>query len=1501
MKKRTISILITALMGLAMMTMGTGPVFADGGIPYCDADGSVKSVPAGQYREAAASDASWSEQEKPWIVVTRDVELNNHVAVKGAVNLVLCDGATLTANKGIKVEEGNTLSIFAQSTENKGKLIATGEKSKAGIGGSDREYSDKHCGTVIINGGNIDATGGKNAAGIGGGWNGDGGKITIHGGVIRAKGGVLAAGIGGGRYGNGGTINITGGTITLAEAGDQDSGDSSGAGIGGGQGQDEDGAYGGGYGGTINITGGVIETAKGGYSGAGIGGGVWGDGGKITISGDAVVKNALGGKNGAGIGGGYKGKGGAITISGGLVEQARGGDRAAGIGGGYLGDGGTITIQSGRIKESVGGRDRDNASDELSGGAGIGGGGKGDSGSITIKGDAYIQYASGTDNGAGIGGGGYLGNGNTISIEDDAYLYYVAGSVGGAGIGGGCKGKGGTITISGGTMEVLGSARGAAIGGGDCASAGKITISGGKVVAKSTNLGAGIGSGSATENDPEDKSGEIFITGGTVTASGSKGAAIGGGYKKSAKVVITGGTVKAESDRGAAIGGGFARNGGTIEISGGSVEAFSRRGAGIGGGGGDDKETGGAGGTITISGADTIVTAAGEGSGAGIGGGRCRPGGKITINDGTVTAEGGGYSAGIGGGANINGEPGDGGTITINGGKIKAIGNSAAGIGGGGGWYSKNSASAIGGDGGKIIINGGEIEATGSWGGAGIGGGGGVTADRVQPGAGGSGGTIEIRGGNVTATGILDFVIEGSKPRLYLGGAGIGGGTGGSGGTIKIIGGTVHASVIPGPSVIPDPSAIPNPAAIAQECKSAAIGGGEGGSAGKITISGGKVVADGHTVGIGSAKGQNGGDGLTLTCSDETMADMSVTANNYNCDVKIDSGKTFSDKFGNQYTGTLSDQNKDAIAGTTIFPIIPSITEVVTYLGTDGTIQEPVTCEIIKAETTTLNDTGITKGWYCVKDAALVGGLSVSGNVNLILRDKASLSSGQTVIQENSALTLWEQSTGNDRGAWTVNGNPGIRGNGSMTVNGGRIRVDSSSNQGISVEGLLTVNNGILNVNSQKSAIVVGSIAVNGGRVSVLPTSVSDAFGITVRSGGKAIFSGGEVEASGKTALHLVSGKSDDLELAGMMVYASNEAGAEAVAAEKRADTCMNTGYAKIAVCTHSDQVYTDNGEGKHSVSCKYCGDTDGTLYDHTFTDHLCVCGAKQPTHTVTFYANNGTEEKAEQTVYDSEETSLEENRFSLENHTFAGWNTVQNPTGENPGKTYQDGEKVTLTDDLSLYGQWESLPEPPKPVPSRIDKKQAKISLDAGLKGTSAKGTVTARWGKVKEADSYDLYAAYCENNSKYKKIKTVSGTVNKFVIKKLSGKKLNPKRCVKYYVVAYKNVNGKRIKLAKSLDIHVVGSGNAKQTNIKAIKLSKKKVTLKKGKTAKVKAKLVLYKKGRKTLDHVAKFRYASSNENVAKVSKKGTIKAVGKGKCNIYVYAQNGCAKKMKVTVK
>ena len=211
----------------------------------------------------------------------------------------------------------------------------------------------------------------------------------------------------------------------------------------------------------------------------------------------------------------------------------------------------------------------------------------------------------------------------------------------------------------------------AGIGGNEGYSGGTITIHGGTVTATST-WGAGIGGGSSSSDENGGNGGIITIYGGDITATAEyDGAGIGGGIDNSEGgyggdggiISIYGGTIKATSTRnGAGIGGGRKGNGGTIKIYGGTIEAAGGYGAGIGGGlpgmktvGGNDVTYGGKGGTITITGGTVIAKSE---NGAGIGGGHAEDhvigasGGTISITGGTVEATGDYCDIG-GGGENV--------------------------------------------------------------------------------------------------------------------------------------------------------------------------------------------------------------------------------------------------------------------------------------------------------------------------------------------------------------------------------------------------------------------------------------------------------------------------------------------------------------------------------------------------------------------------------------------------------------------------------------------------------------------------------------------------------------------------------------------------------------------------------------------------------------------------------------------------------------------------------
>jgi len=167
--------------------------------------------------------SSWS-----FNVVTEDIECDSEIILgSSSYQLILMDGKTLTAKKGIQVL--GSLTIFSQSLdkETMGKIITTGPSdateydTRAGI-----EIDDDGR-DLIIYGGNIEATGSRYSAGIGGHLDHDGGNVTIYGGNITAKAGLYASGIGGGA-GNkdwyhsgakGGNVTIYGGEITAIAGG----------------------------------------------------------------------------------------------------------------------------------------------------------------------------------------------------------------------------------------------------------------------------------------------------------------------------------------------------------------------------------------------------------------------------------------------------------------------------------------------------------------------------------------------------------------------------------------------------------------------------------------------------------------------------------------------------------------------------------------------------------------------------------------------------------------------------------------------------------------------------------------------------------------------------------------------------------------------------------------------------------------------------------------------------------------------------------------------------------------------------------------------------------------------------------------------------------------------------------------------------------------------------------------------------------------------------------
>ena len=182
-------------------------------------------------------------------------------------------------------------------------------------------------------------------------------------------------------------------------------------------------------------------------------------------------------------------------------------------------------------------------------------------------------------------------------------------------------------------------------------------------------------------------------------------------------------------------------------------------------------------------------------------------------------------------------------------------------------------------------------------------------------------------------------------------------------------------------------------------------------------------------------------------------------------------------------------------------------------------------------------------------------------------------------------------------------------------------------------------------------------------------------------------------------------------------------------------------------------------------------------------------------------------------------------------------------------------------------------------------------------------KTSVKLTWKKATGAKEYIIYGNACGTKNKMMKLAAVTGASTNFTT--ILGKKVKKATYYKFLVVALDKDN-KVVSSSKLIHVATKGGkvGNHKSVTVKA-KVGKKvkiisKVTVKKGKTLKLKTKLNPKSKKLKVKKHVGA-RYESTNNTIATVSGNGVIKANAKGTCYVYVYAQNGVFKKVKVTVK
>lgn len=212
-------------------------------------------------------------------------------------------------------------------------------------------------------------------------------------------------------------------------------------------------------------------------------------------------------------------------------------------------------------------------------------------------------------------------------------------------------------------------------------------------------------------------------------------------------------------------------------------------------------------------------------------------------------------------------------------------------------------------------------------------------------------------------------------------------------------------------------------------------------------------------------------------------------------------------------------------------------------------------------------------------------------------------------------------------------------------------------------------------------------------------------------------------------------------------------------------------------------------------------------------------------------------------------------------------------------------------------------IPETPEnPALSKSDIEKSTIKLNAKAQAIPSGSKLKVTWGKVSLADGYDIYAEKCGNRMALVKSIKGSGKTN-FSITRIGRKKISQKAAYKIQIRAYRTVNGKKQIIAKSLTLHTAGKAQKNYTNVKNLKASKTKITLKTGVSKKVTAKLAKQNSKKKLFpkSHVAAYRYYTTDQSVASVSKNGIVRGKKKGNCTVYIVAANGMKKGIKVTVK
>ena len=310
---------------------------------------------------------------------------------------------------------------------------------------------------------------------------------------------------------------------------------------------------------------------------------------------------------------------------------------------------------------------------------------------------------------------------------------------------------------------------------------------------------------------------------------------------------------------------------------------------------------------------------------------------------------------------------------------------------------------------------------------------------------------------------------------------------------------------------------------------------------------------------------------------------------------------------------------------------------------------------------------------------------------------------GMFKVESGSFTKDYDEKT--DRLVFTVNGKAALN---ALALTLAGMDVDSASYV-LPITNNITINIQSGNVTINQDAALLAGVEVN----------IAEGAGLTVANGKNIYFYDSDEWNSDNfvwgpckfKSVAYAPGKAynrsnNDLVDAKMDVNGSVTAIGAIYTTKGGADICSSNGtgkYIQQGAPGTATATYQYNANGNKAVTIPITPaklhNLDGT-YTETKTANAGdvinyvngVWGGEEPTElTVTFEANGSAEYPVEgtmtpQTVNAKTDTALNANSFTREGYNFLNWNTAADGTGD----SYADGATVNLTENTTLYAQWE-------------------------------------------------------------------------------------------------------------------------------------------------------------------------------------------------------------------